>query len=599
MMKKLSWSLSFFLVVACASILWCQSVNPSVDSSSTNFSLGENATNAGEVRNVTTMPPATTTEIPPTTEVPGEEKPESPEVEQQGSMTIFFILLVVALCILLIHFLLKTKFHYLPESVAVVFLGALVGLIIKALSHFALGDWRKEEHFNPTAFFLILLPPIIFDSGYSLHKGNFFANIGSIVVFAVFGTAVSAIVIGGGIYLLGKGGVAFQLDLRESFAFGSLISAVDPVATLAIFHALDVDPTLNMLVFGESILNDAVSIVMTNTILEMGSEQYADSSSFETFFSAVGNFLVMFSASAAIGIAFALISALISFNEMHVDLRSTPSLELGTMLIFSYAPYGLAEGLKLSGIMAILFCGIVMSHYTHFNLSPMTQITVQSIFRTTAFMAETCVFAYLGMAIFSFKHQFRPAFVIWTIILCLLGRAVNIYPLSSLVNQFRDVKISRKTQFIMWFSGLRGAVAFALVLHLQLDDEKRHVLITSTLIIIMFTILCLGGSTLPLLKLLKAEQGMEKGLTLSKTQTEGKAVDADQLTDDEWRISSRKALKGFTRLDARYFIPFFTRKFTRQEVRNAHEEMQRLTSQLYSEVHSDLASDDDEAESKL
>ncbi|CAH3149960.1 unnamed protein product [Porites evermanni] len=598
-MKKLSWSLSFFLVVAFASVLWCQSVKPSVDSSSTNFSLGENATKTGEVRNVTTVPPATTTEIPPTTEVPGEEKPESPEVEQQGSMTIFFILLVVALCILLIHFLLKTKFHYLPESVAVVFLGALVGLIIKALSHFALGDWRKEEHFNPTAFFLILLPPIIFDSGYSLHKGNFFANIGSIVVFAVFGTAVSAIVIGGGIYLLGKGGVAFQLDLRESFAFGSLISAVDPVATLAIFHALDVDPTLNMLVFGESILNDAVSIVMTNTILEMGSEQYADSSSFETFFSAVGNFLVMFSASAAIGIAFALISALISFNEMHVDLRSTPSLELGTMLIFSYAPYGLAEGLKLSGIMAILFCGIVMSHYTHFNLSPMTQITVQSIFRTTAFMAETCVFAYLGMAIFSFKHQFRPAFVIWTIILCLLGRAVNIYPLSSLVNQFRDVKISRKTQFIMWFSGLRGAVAFALVLHLQLDDEKRHVLITSTLIIIMFTILCLGGSTLPLLKLLKAEQGMEKGLTLSKTQTEGKAVDADQLTDDEWRISSRKALKGFTRLDARYFIPFFTRKFTRQEVRNAHEEMQRLTSQLYSEVHSDLASDDDEAESKL
>ena len=47
------------------------------------------------------------------------------------------------------------------------------------------------------------------------------------------------------------------------FAFGALISAVDPVATLAIFHALDVNPTLNMLVFGESVLNDAVSIVMT------------------------------------------------------------------------------------------------------------------------------------------------------------------------------------------------------------------------------------------------------------------------------------------------------------------------------------------------
>ena len=49
-------------------------------------------------------------------------------------------------------------------------------------------------------------------------------------------------------------------------------------------------------------------------------------------------------------------------------------------------------------------------------------------------------------------------------------------------------------------SGLRGAVAFALVLHLQLEDEKRHVLITSTLIIVLFTLLCLGGSTLPLMK---------------------------------------------------------------------------------------------------
>lgn len=56
--------------------------------------------------------------------------------------------------------------------------------------------------------------------------------------------------------------VAYRLDFAESFAFGSLISAVDPVATLAIFHALDIDPILNMLVFGESILNDAVSIVL-------------------------------------------------------------------------------------------------------------------------------------------------------------------------------------------------------------------------------------------------------------------------------------------------------------------------------------------------
>lgn len=55
----------------------------------------------------------------------------------------------------------------------------------------------------------------------------------------------------------------FSLLSGCSFAFGSLISAVDPVATIAIFNALNVDPVLNMLVFGESILNDAVSIVLT------------------------------------------------------------------------------------------------------------------------------------------------------------------------------------------------------------------------------------------------------------------------------------------------------------------------------------------------
>lgn len=60
--------------------------------------------------------------------------------------------------------------------------------------------------------------------------------------------------------------VVYQLTFVESFAFGSLISAVDPVATLAIFHALNVDQVLYMLVFGESILNDAVSIVLTRYI---------------------------------------------------------------------------------------------------------------------------------------------------------------------------------------------------------------------------------------------------------------------------------------------------------------------------------------------
>ena len=116
----------------------------------------------------------------------------------------------------------------------------------------------------------------------------------------------------------------------------------------------------------------------------------------------------------------------------------------------SLAPNGL---LLISGIMAILFNGIVMSHYTHFNLSTVTQITMQQTMRTLSFIAETCVFAYLGLALFSFRHRFEPALVVWSLILCLIGRACNIYPLAVLCNKFREHQITKRMQFIMWFSG--------------------------------------------------------------------------------------------------------------------------------------------------
>lgn len=272
----------------------------------------------------------------------------SAEDEHNSSMAIFFVLCILALGILLIHLMLQTGFSYLPESVVIVFLGALIGMIINLMSIRNIANWRKEEAFSPTAFFLVLLPPIIFESGYNLHKGNFFQNIGSILLFAIVGTAISAFVIGAGIYLLGLAQVVYKLSFVESFAFGSLISAVDPVATVAIFHALDVDPVLNMLVFGESILNDAIAIVLTTAVLDSNDPMM---STYEAILSAINRFWLMFFASAGIGVVFALISALLL---KHVDLRKNPSLEFGMMLVFTYAPYVLAEGIHLSGEFFII-----------------------------------------------------------------------------------------------------------------------------------------------------------------------------------------------------------------------------------------------------
>ncbi|XP_058143203.1 sodium/hydrogen exchanger 8 isoform X2 [Dasypus novemcinctus] len=489
---------------------------------------------------------------------------QAQQEEQSSGMTIFFSLLVLAICIILVHLLIRYRLHFLPESVAVVSLGILMGAVIKIIEFKKLANW----------------------------KGNFFQNIGSITLFAVFGTAISAFVVGGGIYFLGQADVISKLNMTDSFAFGSLISAVDPVATIAIFNALHVDPVLNMLVFGESILNDAVSIVLTNTAEGLTRKNISDVSGWQTFLQALGYFLKMFFGSAALGTLTGLISALVL---KHIDLRKTPSLEFGMMIIFAYLPYGLAEGISLSGIMAILFSGIVMSHYTHHNLSPVTQILMQQTLRTVAFLCETCVFAFLGLSIFSFPHKFEISFVIWCIVLVLFGRAVNIFPLSYLLNFFRDHKITPKMMFIMWFSGLRGAIPYALSLHLDLEPmEKRQLIGTTTIIIVLFTILLLGGSTMPLIRLMdiedaKARRRNKKDVNLSKTEKMGNTIESEhlsELTEEEYEAHyiRRQDLKGFMWLDAKYLNPFFTRRLTQEDLHHGRIQMKSLTNKWYEEV---------------
>ncbi|OCT60142.1 hypothetical protein XELAEV_18046160mg [Xenopus laevis] len=543
--------------------------------------------------------------------IPVQTGVQAQQEEQSSGMSIFFSLLVLAICIILVHLLIKYRLHFLPESVAVVSLGILMGAVIKIVESLKLANWKEEEMFRPNTFFLVLLPPIIFESGYSLHKGNFFQNIGSITLFAVFGTVISAFIVGGGIYFLGQADVIYKLTMTDSFAFGSLISAVDPVATIAIFNALNVDPVLNMLVFGESILNDAVSIVLTNTAEGLNRGNMADVSSWQTFLQALAYFLKMFFGSAALGTLTGLISALISFlfwdKSLH-NLRKTPSLEFGMMIIFAYLPYGLSEGISLSGIMAILFSGIVMSHYTHHNLSPVTQILMQQTLRTVAFLCETCVFAFLGLSIFSFPHKFEISFVIWCIVLVLLGRAVNIFPLSYLLNFFRDHKITPKMMYIMWFSGLRGAIPYALSLHLELEPmEKRQLIGTTTIIIVLFTILILGGGTMPLIRLIdfedsKARRRSKKDVILSKTEKMGNTIESEhlsELTEEEYEAHyiRHHDLKGFMWLDAKYLNPFFTRRLTREDLHHGRIQMKSLTNKWYEEVRQGPSgSEDDEQE---
>uniref|UniRef100_A0A915PZT1 Sodium/hydrogen exchanger n=1 Tax=Setaria digitata TaxID=48799 RepID=A0A915PZT1_9BILA len=443
---------------------------------------------------------------------------------------------------------------------------ALIGLVLS----YSKRDWTEVETFSPNIFFLVLLPPIIFESGYNLHKGDFFTNMFPILSFAIMGTVISALTIGSALYILGQADLVYKLTAAESFIFGSMISAVDPVATLAIFQALNVERMLYMLVFGESMLNDAVAIVLTSTSLEMSLQNVTPSTSSSLFFPMISRFTYIFLVSALLGAFVGFLSALLF---KYVDLRKTPSLEFALLLIFAYLPYGLAEAISLSGIMSILFCSITMSQYTHFNISPITQITMQQTFRTLAFVAETCTFAYLGLALFTIKLQFQPMFVSWSILLCFIGRAFNVFPLAYLANKCRRPQISIKNQFIMWYSGMRGAVAFALALHISIENrETKRVLLTTTLFIVLFTIVFLGGTTLLVLRFIFDQSEH----VTSDTEEREEIGRLNKYDRDTYEGAAYKFNELFVR-------PLFIRKYTLQELHENRISMHRITSKILNE----------------
>lgn len=225
--------------------------------------------------------------------------------------------------------------------------------------------------------------------------------------------------------------------------------------------------------------------------------------------------------------------------------------------------------------------------------------------RTLAFACESCVFAYLGLAIFSFPHQFELALIIWSILFILLGRALNIFPLSYICNRFRTHQITKKMMVIMWFSGLRGAIAYALSLHLEFKEETRKVLVTTTLVVVLFTTVILGGGTMPLMKYLERQhrqrsssrrtrrRGRKKEITMSKTRELGTTLESEHLsemTEEEIESTSffnlgSKQMHGFLYWDLKYIRPIFTRRFTQRELTEGKSHITELTDKWLNDIN--------------
>jgi hypothetical protein len=281
----------------------------------------------------------------------------------------------------------------LPEAAMVIGVGMLAGYLIhlvvgrRMLANAAQQDISDDDaadqeqveidlaallSFSPEIFFIFLLPPIIFNTG--LRMGAlFFRHITPIVMFAVLGTAISAISTAVILWIVVQCGLTngFQPSLAELLTFGALISSTDPVSTLAVFQAKRVDPRLFYLCFGESVLNDALAIVLFYSFGKFVSREHDPGDvviAFAEFFvdlflNSIGSLVL-----GCFGGAFA------AFLFKQIDMRHNRLSEISVLILLMYIPFLIAEILHLSGIVTILFTGITANRYVVPNLSAITKV---------------------------------------------------------------------------------------------------------------------------------------------------------------------------------------------------------------------------------
>ncbi|XP_053362013.1 sodium/hydrogen exchanger 6a isoform X1 [Clarias gariepinus] len=373
-------------------------------------------------------------------------------------------------------------------------------------------EMLRKVTFDPEVFFNILLPPIIFHAGYSLKRRHFFRNMGSILAYAFFGTVVSCFIIGllmYGCVMLMKytGQLAGEFFFTDCLFFGAIISATDPVTVLAIFNELQVDVDLYALLFGESVLNDAVAVVLSSSIVAyqpVGNNSHT----FEAMamLKSFGMFLGVFSGSFALGVVTGIMTALVT---KFTKLRDFQLLETALFFLMSWSTFLLAEACSFTGVVAVLFCGITQAHYTYNNLSPESQDRTKQLFELLNFLAENFIFSYMGLTLFTFQnHVFNPVFIVGAFLAIFVGRAANIYPLSFLLNLGRRNKISSNFQHMMMFAGLRGAMTFALSIR-DTATYARQMMFSTTLLVVFFTVWICGGGTTQMLSFQRIRVGVD------------------------------------------------------------------------------------------
>ncbi|RBQ80081.1 hypothetical protein FVER53590_07014 [Fusarium verticillioides] len=439
------------------------------------------------------------------------EEGDSAQKELFAAWALFISIMLLIIAFFTSYMLQMKKVTAIHETVISIFAGMVVGLVLMIAS----GDSiRNMISFDYQIFFNLLLPPIILSSGYELHQANFFRNIGTILTFAFAGTFLSAVVIGLILYIFTLLPGSLGMTFVDAISVGATLSATDPVTILAIFNTYKVDPKLYTIIFGESILNDAIAIVIFETAQKYKKGEAANLG-IVSFFEGTGIFLLVFFCSMFIGFIVGVGTALLL---KFTYLRRIPKIESCLIVLIAYATYFFSHGLHMSGIVSLLFCGITLKHYAYFNMSRRTQLTTKFIFQILSQLSENFIFIYLGLALFTDNNlSFQPPLIIVTILAVCAARWVAVFPLSKAINWFIRYRASRRGQEVgdelpynyqamLYWAGLRGAVGVALAALLTGDNAPA--LRATVLVVVVLTVIIFGGTTARMLEILGIRTGV-------------------------------------------------------------------------------------------
>ena len=368
----------------------------------------------------------------------------------------------------------------------------LIGVLLGNLSHsFEFMHALQGFSLSPEIMLFVFLPALIFESGFALDARQMIADLPPILILAIPAMLMSTFVVGLGIWW------ALDIKLIVALVFGALISATDPVAVVALFKELGAPNRLNVLVEGESLLNDATAIVAFSILLgiavEGGGIGWSDADNIFL------DFLRVFIGGALFGVFLGFVAC-----ELLYRMQSGIAVILTSSIIIAYASFVIAEhSFHVSGVMAVVGSAIALRRFGVTRFRQDTTHSISEVWEVIALSCNSLLFLLVGISMSSggLFEQIGPICI--AIALVLSARALSIYSLVPLaVKWFRLPPISLGERHIMWWGGLKGGLAIAVVLSIPGDLPERQFLFEITLGVVLFTLLVSAPSIRPLMHFL-------------------------------------------------------------------------------------------------